>query len=63
MWIGLAIYSRSWTSIKFGLIRTPLPPLTVAVILLTCLLLGALGSLYPILRSRRLNPAVILREE
>jgi putative ABC transport system permease protein len=62
-WLGLAIYARSWTSIKFGLIRTPLPPLTVAVILLTCLLLGAVGSLYPILRSRRLNPAVILREE
>ena len=62
-WLGLSIYARSWTSIKFGLIQAPLPPLTVAIIVVACLVLGALGSLYPIARSRRLDPVAILREE
>ncbi len=62
-WVGLSVYARSWTSIKFGLVQTPLSPLTVAVILLACLALGALGSLYPIAKSRHLNPVEILREE
>lgn len=62
-WFGLSIYARSWTSIKFGLIETPLSPLTGAIILLACVALGALGSLYLIARSRRLDPITILREE
>ena len=62
-WIGLSIYARSWTSIKFGLVQAPLSPLTLAVILLASLALGALGSLYPVARSRRLDPVEILREE
>ncbi len=62
-WLGLSVYARSWTSIKFGLVQAPLSPLTVAVIFLACLLLGAVGSLYPIARSRRLDPVAILREE
>ncbi|MFQ5852375.1 MAG: ABC transporter permease, partial [Candidatus Binatia bacterium] len=62
-WLGLSVYARSWTSIKFTLVQTPLSPLTVAVILLACLALGALGSLYPVARSRRLDPVAILREE
>ena len=62
-WIGLSIYARSWTSIKFGLVQAPLSPLTLAVILLVSLALGALGSLYPVARSRRLDPVEILREE
>ncbi len=62
-WIGLSVYARSWTSIKFGLVETPLSPLTIGVILLASLALGALGSLYPVARSRRLDPVAILREE
>ena len=62
-WLGLSIYARSWTSIKFGLVQAPLSPLAVGVILLACLALGALGSLYPVIRARRLDPVVILREE
>ena len=62
-WLGLSVYARSWTSIKFGLVQAPLTPLTVGVILLACVSLGALGSLYPIARSRRLDPVAILREE
>ncbi len=62
-WFGLSVYGRSWTSIKFGLIETPLSPLAGAIILLACIALGALGSLYLIARSRRLDPIVILREE
>ncbi|MCH8960183.1 MAG: FtsX-like permease family protein, partial [Bacteroidetes bacterium] len=62
-WLGLSIYARSWTSIKFGLVQAPLSPLAVGVILLACLALGALGSLYPVIRSRRLDPVAILREE
>ncbi|MFQ5852388.1 MAG: ABC transporter permease [Candidatus Binatia bacterium] len=62
-WVSLSVYARSWTSIKFGLVETPLSPLTVAVILLACLALGALGSLYPVARSRKLDPVAILREE
>jgi cell division protein FtsX len=62
-WVGLSLYARSWTSIKFGIVEAPLSPLTVVVILLACVALGALGSLYPIARSRRLDPVTILREE
>ncbi len=62
-WIGLLVFGRSWTSIKFDLVQTPLSFLTVGIILLTCLVLGAFGSLYPIARSRRLDPVAILREE
>lgn len=62
-WLGLSIYARSWTSIKFGLVQAPLSPLAVGVIFLACLALGALGSLYPVIRSRGLDPVVILREE
>jgi len=62
-WLGLSVYARSWTSIKFGLIESPLSLTAAASILLVCVALGALGSLYPILRSRRLDPLAILREE
>lgn len=62
-WLGLLVYSRSWTSIKFDLVQAPLSGLTIGIILLACLVLGALGSLYPIARGRRLDPVVILREE
>ena len=62
-WVGLSLYARSWTSIKFGIVQAPLSPLTVAVILLACVSLGALGSLYPVAKSRRLDPVAILREE
>jgi putative ABC transport system permease protein len=62
-WLGLSVYGRSWTSIKFGLVHAPLSPLALGVILVACLTLGAVGSLYPIARSRRLNPIAILREE
>lgn len=62
-WFGLLVFGRSWTSIKFDLIQAPLSWLSVAIILLACLALGALGSLYPIVSSRRLDPAAILREE
>lgn len=62
-WFGLSVYGRSWTSIKFGLIEMPLSPLAGAIIVLACIALGALGSLYLIARSRGLDPVVILREE
>ncbi len=62
-WFGLSIYARSWTSIKFGLIESPLSLPAAISILLVCIALGALGSLYPILRSRHLDPLTILREE
>ena len=62
-WFGLSVYARSWTSIKFGLIESPLSFTSAASILLACVALGALGSLYPILRSRGLDPLSILREE
>lgn len=62
-WLGLLAYGRSWTSIKFDLVQAPLSGLSIGIILLACLLLGALGSLYPIARGRRLDPVVILREE
>lgn len=62
-WIGLSVYARSWTSIKFGLVETPLSPLTIGVIVLACLAIGALGSLYPVVRSRNIDPIAILREE
>lgn len=62
-WLGLLVYSRSWTSIKFELVQAPLSGLAIGIILLACLVLGALGSLYPIARGRRLEPVVILREE
>jgi putative ABC transport system permease protein len=62
-WFGLRVYGRSWTSIKFDLVQAPLSGLSIGIILLACLLLGALGSLYPIVRGRRLDPIAILREE
>jgi ABC-type antimicrobial peptide transport system permease subunit len=61
--LGLSIYSRSWTSIKFGIVESPLSALSIGILIGGCLLLGALGSLYPIVRCRRLNPAEILRDE
>ncbi len=60
---GLLVYGRSWTSIKFDLVQAPLPPLAVTLVLAACVVLGALGSLYPILRSRGLDPVAILRGE
>lgn len=62
-WLGLSVYARSWTSIKFGLIESPLSLTAAVSILIACVALGAIGSLYPILRSRRLDPLTILREE
>ena len=62
-WIGLGFFARSWTSIKFGLVQSPLSPLMVAISLAACTALGILGSLWPIARSRGLDPVVILREE
>ncbi len=62
-WIGLGFFARSWTSIKFGLVQSPLSPQMVGIILLACMALGILGSLWPIARSRGLDPVVILREE
>ncbi len=62
-WLGLSVYARSWTSIKFGLIESPLSLTAAVSILLACVALGAIGSLYPILRSRHLDPLTILREE
>ncbi|MFQ5913078.1 MAG: ABC transporter permease [Nitrospinota bacterium] len=61
--VGLSIYRRSWTSIKFHLVESPLSLLSVGIIIGACLLLGALGGLYPIVRCRRLNPVEILRDE
>ena len=62
-WFGLLAYGRSWTSIKFDLVQAPLSGQMIGIIVLACLILGALGSLYPIVRGRRLDPVVILREE
>jgi len=61
--LGLSIYSRSWTSIKFEIVESPLSALSISVLFGGCLLLGGLASLYPVLRCRRLNPAEILRDE
>lgn len=61
--LGLSIYSRSWTSIKFDIVESPLSALLIGILIAGCLLLGAFGSLYPIVRCRRLNPAEILRDE
>ncbi len=62
-WAGLSVYARSWTSIKFGLVQQPLSPLMLAIILGGAILLGLLGSLYPLFRARRLAPVQIVREE
>ena len=61
--VGLYLFSMTWTNIQFQLVTSPLPFATVLEMILVSVVLGTLGSVYPILRSWRLSPVETLRME
>lgn len=61
--VGLYFFSLTWTNIQFQLVSSPLPFATVVEMILVSVVLGTLGSVYPILRSWRLSPVETLRME
>ncbi len=61
--VGLYLFSTTWTNIQFQLVTSPLPFATVLEMILVSVVLGTLGSVYPILRSWRLSPVETLRME
>ncbi len=61
--VGLYFFSLTWTNISFQLVTTPLPFLTVLEMIMASMVLGTAGSIYPIIRSRRLSPVETLRME
>ena len=61
--VGLYFFSLTWTNIQFQLISSPLPLATVVEMILVSVVLGTLGSVYPIVRSWRLSPVETLRTE
>ncbi|MFQ6032519.1 MAG: ABC transporter permease, partial [Candidatus Zixiibacteriota bacterium] len=61
--VGLYFFSLTWTNIQFQLISSPLPLATVVEMILVSVVLGTVGSVYPIVRSWRLSPVETLRME
>ncbi len=59
----LYLFSLTWTNIQFEIVTSPLTSLVFLKMLLVSLVLGTVGSLYPIIRAIRLSPVETLRME
>lgn len=54
--LSLYFFSLSWTNIQFEIVTSPLTSLLFLKMVLVSLILGMIGSLYPIIRAIRLSP-------
>ena len=61
--LSLYFFSLSWTNIQFEIVTSPLTSLIFLKMVLVSLVLGTIGSLYPIIRVIRLSPVETLRME